>query len=481
MNKHLKVAVIGLDGANKTTAQLVGLNTKRIHEFISTVPSYTPPAWTSIFTGVNPAKHGVIGWQKFSIDTLKTTLFTSHDVNYMRISELLDIAGLKSIVVNLPLTYPFSGITNKDNTIIVSDWAAPEQTIYPLTLSHRYEEYLINPPHNWAKYTDNKKEYASLVKDYTKTRLNLYYELLERHDWNLFFIVFSEIDWFSHIYPQILQGKDTHLVTPTFKLISKFIENVQEIADITFIISDHGFERKHTIFHVNSALARGGFIKYSETKLKLARLVTKIVPKGLIEKSIKFTASPSNILEATVNLKRTNAFMSPEPTTWSIYCRNATITKKVKEYLNTFKEIEKVIEPKEIYTGPHIDKLPSLFIIPAKGVEYSSNFSNKITETKYMADHDLHGIFLVTGEGISEKISFRKSPKVYDIAPTLLYIFGLPIPRDMDGRVLTEIFEKDSELTKRRPVYTNLSYYLRKLETKKLERAIKRTRVNFSK
>ena len=28
----------------------------------STVPPYTPPGWTSIFTGVNPGKHGIFGF-----------------------------------------------------------------------------------------------------------------------------------------------------------------------------------------------------------------------------------------------------------------------------------------------------------------------------------------------------------------------------------------------------------------------------------
>jgi hypothetical protein len=32
---------------------------------------------------------------------------------------------------------------------------------------------------------------------------------------------------------------------------------------------------------------------------------------------------------------------------------------------------------------------------------------------------------------------------VLDIAPTVLYLFGLPVARDMEGRVLTEIVEPD--------------------------------------
>ena len=34
-------------------------------------------------------------------------------------------------------------------------------------------------------------------------------------------------------------------------------------------------------------------------------------------------------------------------------------------------------------------------------------------------------------------------PLVLDIAPTILYLFGLPVARDMEGRVLTELIDED--------------------------------------
>ena len=50
------------------------------------------------------------------------------------------------------------------------------------------------------------------------------------------------------------------------------------------------------------------------------------------------------------------------------------------------------------------------------------------------------GVLLVVGEGIRPgAIPARAS--VLDVAPTLLYLLGLPVARDMEGRVLTEILE----------------------------------------
>jgi hypothetical protein len=52
------------------------------------------------------------------------------------------------------------------------------------------------------------------------------------------------------------------------------------------------------------------------------------------------------------------------------------------------------------------------------------------------------GLILLVGEGIRPGVA-PASASVTDVAPTLLYLLGLPVPRDMEGRVLTELLEPD--------------------------------------
>ena len=77
----------------------------------------------------------------------------------------------------------------------------------------------------------------------------------------------------------------------------------------------------------------------------------------------------------------------------------------------------------------------------------------------------MNGIFLAYGKGI-KKGKKIKGAKIYDIAPTVLHIFGLPIPKDMDGKVLDDIFEKDSEFIKRKKVYIEYEREKEKIRTK---------------
>ena len=43
-------------------------------------------------------------------------------------------------------------------------------------------------------------------------------------------------------------------------------------------------------------------------------------------------------------------------------------------------------------------------------------------------------------------------------------MFGLPVPRDMDGRVLTEAFNVDSEPGQREVVYQEIDYEADRIE-----------------
>ena len=50
------------------------------------------------------------------------------------------------------------------------------------------------------------------------------------------------------------------------------------------------------------------------------------------------------------------------------------------------------------------------------------------------------GLLLVYGEGIRPGATLAGA-SILDVAPTLLYLLGLPVARDMEGRVLTEMLE----------------------------------------
>lgn len=65
------------------------------------------------------------------------------------------------------------------------------------------------------------------------------------------------------------------------------------------------------------------------------------------------------------------------------------------------------------------------------------------------------GVIIVWGKGILKDYSIRQA-SIYDIAPTILYLLGLPSGKDMDGGVLAEIMEPS--LIRQHPIAYVSSY-----------------------
>lgn len=66
-----------------------------------------------------------------------------------------------------------------------------------------------------------------------------------------------------------------------------------------------------------------------------------------------------------------------------------------------------------------------------------------------------HGIIMIKGPNIKKNYKITDA-HIYDILPTILYLFNLPVAKDMDGKVLTAVF--DDNFLKKRPIKYIESY-----------------------
>ena len=113
----------------------------------------------------------------------------------------------------------------------------------------------------------------------------------------------------------------------------------------------------------------------------------------------------------------------------------------------------------------HVDENTTLFIISDHGIkplrEKESRDAHKdhAGTTPIIAKHDFEdgddvpGVFVAMGPGIKKGTRVVGLPmSVFDIAPTILHLYGIPAPKQMKGRVLTEIFEGPTETAGGAPV-----------------------------
>lgn len=105
----------------------------------------------------------------------------------------------------------------------------------------------------------------------------------------------------------------------------------------------------------------------------------------------------------------------------------------------------------EVVHGPHAAELPDIFLVTKDGqYDLSGRACPGAAGPSFLAnDTHLRG---ASGTHRPDGIFFLRSPHtvsgrgplavdIVDVAPTLLYQLGLPVPSDMDGRVVSEAFD----------------------------------------
>lgn len=289
MNKQDKVLVFGLDGATfkildplidkgKTPniAVLAKNGVKATLE--STIPPLTAPAWVSFQTGVNPGKHGV-----FDFVDQKGKLVNSTKIVQPKIWQIIAKTGLRSCVINMPVTYPVKAI----NGVLISSFLTPpnERFAYPSFVEKKlkamnYQIDLESPFGLEEKNLDKKKVLTS-IENLVHSRGKAALWLARKQPWDFFFCLFRATDLIQHLdYDGIKTAKIYRLIDKYLgQIISTFRKSAKKDKIHILLISDHGFHKNASWDIALYPLLRSLSIIPSMPKamLKLGRLWRKII------------------------------------------------------------------------------------------------------------------------------------------------------------------------------------------------------------
>ncbi len=126
--------------------------------------------------------------------------------------------------------------------------------------------------------------------------------------------------------------------------------------------------------------------------------------------------------------------------------------------------VQRVLRKEDAYAGPYLHLAPDLLLAWWEGDGFSTRRSDPggldaapVTAapaaggdpSEWSGTHRLHGILAARGPGLRRGARVAGA-RIMDLAPTVLFLMGEPIPDDMDGRVLTELF--DARAPDARPV-----------------------------
>jgi len=507
----MRVLVIGIDGAPpdlvfKWAEEGCLPNIKKLMgsgsygRLRSTIPPHSGPAWTSFMTGVNPGKHGIYDFYRFRQDSRNVDgieVVTTADRKKKTLWRILSEHGKKVGVINVPQTYPVERV----NGFIVSGFLTPGEHVeftYPKELKKELLSrfnYSINLSDAVYNDAENKDMFIREVLEITDKRWRTTKYLMIKYDWDFFMTVFTESDRIQHFFWKYMDRNHPayeenerygNFIKDYYKTLDKYIGDIVKTAGedtITIIMSDHGQTGNYKTFNVNDFLIQIGMLKLKKSKNVKTAFISRegirdlILRLGLeniknrLPQKLKDTVKrrlPSKLNRiSNCDWSGTKAFSfgfgggifinlkDRQPYGIVTAEEYDTIVELIKNELKNVHDpengtpiVEKIYRKEELYSGPYLSDAPDLVFVLKNGYTPSTYIQGTTFSTvKYgrSGNHSPYGIIICSGPGISHA---QIEARIVDIAPTILHMFGLPVPRYMDGRVLTEIFQQDSEFTR---------------------------------
>lgn len=472
---------------------------------LSTIPPSSAVAWPSFLTGKNPGKHGIYHFLNFQEETYAQKLINSTDIMAPCLWDLLGEQGRNSIVVNVPITYPPKKINGLLISGMLTP-STDKVFTHPPSLHAEIVAQIGAWPieKNLSTIEKAGKTYEALERLFraTERQSEVLLYLMQKYPWNFLMTVFRGTDLIQHRLWETLstdstgdiseEGKRLKGIIPLFyekidTIIGELIRTVPE--DVTvMIMSDHGFGPVKGVFAINRWLVEEGLLQvkrgasWQRLRAKFGRLtmkqileklgldnaavMSKLSPKALksrwpVLRSLDQEAwnvirwsrtkvygplggNPMLFLRLNLKGREPNGLVMPgeEEEALKAFLKEKLLS--LRHPVSGDRMVEKVYEAKEIYSGPYVKLAPDL-VGEFKNGEYISTGSLASQEwlgESRNAQHRKEGILLMKGAGISRHSEFPPCD-IMDLAPTVLHILGLPVPRDMDGRILKEIFDPD--------------------------------------
>lgn len=494
-----RAVVVGLDGAawhlvNPLVEQGVMPRLARLLErsargiLKSTIPTYTPPAWTSAVTGVNPGRHGVYGFVQGHAQHQPARLVHSGMIRSETVWSMVNRQGARAGIYNVPLTYPpqaltgwmVSGMMTPGYGEDMSGFAAwdkgdaeLESNIlgwapgYVLDLHANYEQ-------DWRDDALCDRAIASI-----RQRESVLRGLIDLDPPDVLFSVMESPDRLQHVYYRYMDPADEMFETPEAqRLRPRIAECFAALDDVVGVLedfagdggvivcSDHGFTSWRVTVHVNRLLEQWGYLRLKPGARALqTRAARAAVPvaKRMLPRKVARDAKAKTF--SAIDWGRTRAFASPIPQQGvfiNVAGRDpfgivptAEVDSLKDEIAARFLDLEardggratdRVHRSEEVFSGGALDGAPDLLPVMR---DHTYELDDELFHKEPFNDvahlprgvHHPDGIVAVAGPGVRAGTTITGG--VADISPTLLYMAGLAIPHDREGRVLTDAFEED--------------------------------------
>ena len=210
-----KVFILGIDGGTLSLIERWQDELPNFREIMkngvygeleSTIPPISCPAWPCMFTGKNPAKLNIYGFQRFiAHEQYRAVLHNSLDYFSQSLWRMLSDSGKRVGLLNVTITYP----PQKVNGFVVSGFGTPVADAirgvytYPPNLAGTLDKIVggYEVDDNMDLNLEGKEEQYKMVLEQTLVkRLIAAKYLLTNSDWDLFTCDLVVTDRLQHYF-----------------------------------------------------------------------------------------------------------------------------------------------------------------------------------------------------------------------------------------------------------------------------------------
>jgi predicted AlkP superfamily phosphohydrolase/phosphomutase len=447
---------------------------------------------------MNPGKTGIYDFlyrreSSYSFPPVNASL--RHGTTIWR---YLGNAGYQVGVLNLPMSYPVEQI----NGFIVSGWMTPYTAAdytHPPELAAELQseigDYRIYPTETFSE--SRRESFLQASYDLLEMRTRTALHLAKTRPWDVFMTVFFDTDrvlhqlWHyidpDHLWRTEHEDKE-RIVCDYFHEVDRSIARLLEHADdetLILILSDHGMGRANNFIVLNNWLLEAGLLHLKRdpwTRFKslmfrsgfTLRNVHQIADRLGLARQAEYVAGyfVDHLLKIAflsfldvdwsksraysfgrhlgsvyVNLKgrEPQGVVEPGAEYEAVRDEVEQLAYEFRDQRTGRKLIGQVLRREEIYSGPYVDRAPDLILRPREPSDIFfglADFGHRKTIStvyRYSGMHRDQGMLIMSGPGVRPGGQIEGAA-IYDIAPTVLHTMGVPVPTDMDGRVLRDAF-----------------------------------------
>ncbi len=440
-----RVFILGLDGTPyglmqdlfsrgvlKNLSEIAGRGS--LLQMATTIPDVSSVAWTTFMTGVNPGKHGIFGFMDLKPGTYNTFFPNTTNIRAPSIWQRLGEEGKRSVIVNMPSTYPAREI----NGALIAGFVAIdlEKATYPKSLVPWLKGigYMLDV--DASKAREQKEEFFKDLHTSLEKREKTFHKLMKEEALDLFGAIVTGTDRLHHFFWDAYEEEDS----PFHEAFINYYRAIDAMAgrlydalngEASFLaLSDHGFCRLRRDLYINRWLEENGYLCFPGEKrdsiadadpaktrafcMDPGRIyinVKRKYPGGSVAPGKACEALVEELAQALSGLTAPGADGSPEKIIRGVYRRE------------------------ELFSGPFLTSAPDLVLLaePGTNLKGATNKTQVIdTGGHFTGMHSQDDAFFLSDRPADE----TEDVHILDVPRTALTLLGASAADSIEGKPL---------------------------------------------